>query len=62
MDQVRKDEVRETLGQDAVVNIVQRRQKRWNDILAEMDDEQLVKKVHEGEVGGKRPRGRPRKS
>lgn len=52
MDWIRNAEMREMLGQEAVVSMVQRRQNRWKDKLAEMDNERLVKKVNEDEVEG----------
>ena len=61
MDWVRNEEVRERLGQEAVTDMMRRRQSRWLEKLTEMDNERLVKKVFEDEVEGKRPRGRPRK-
>ena len=35
-------------------------QMRWKEKLERMDDSRLVKQVYEGDVVGKRPRGRPR--
>ena len=61
MDQVRNEEVRERLGQDAVTDMVQRKQHMWLEKLNAMDNDRLVKRVFEDEVEGKRPRGRPRK-
>ncbi len=61
MERVRNEEVRERLGQEAVTDMMRRRQSRWLEKLTEMDNERLVKKVFEDEVEGKRPRGRPRK-
>ena len=58
MDQVRNEEVREKLGQEAVTDMMRRRQSRWLEKLTEMDNGRLVKKVFEDEVEGKRPRGR----
>ena len=61
MDRVCNNEARERLGQESILNVVQRRQNRWLENLNEMDNERLVKMVYEGEVEGRRPRGRPRK-
>ena len=62
MDRVGNDKVRERLGQESILNVVQRRQNRWLEKLNEMDNKRLVKMVYEGEVEGRRPRGRPRKN
>ena len=37
------------------------RQMRWKEKLERMDGSRLVKQVYEGDVVGKRPRGRPTK-
>ncbi len=54
-------QVRERLGQEAVTDMIWRRQSRWLEKLNEMDNGRLVKRVFADEVEGKRPRGRPRK-
>ena len=59
MDWVRNEEVRERLGQEAVTDMMRRRQSRWLEKLTEMDNGRLVKRVFKDEVEGKRPRGRP---
>ena len=61
MDRVRNEEVRERLGQEAVTDMMRRRQSRWLEKLNEMGNGRLVKRVLEDEVEGKQPRGRPRK-
>ena len=61
MDRVRNEEVRERLGQEAVTDMIWRRQSRWLEKLTEMDNGRLVKRVFEDELEGKRPRGIPRK-
>ena len=61
MDRVRNEDVRERPGQEAVTDIMRRKQSRWLENLTEMDNGRLVKKVFKDEVEGKRPRGRPRK-
>ena len=61
MDRVRNEEVRERLGQEAVTDMMWRRQSRWLEKLTEMDNGRLVKRGFDDEVEGKRPRGRPRK-
>ncbi len=50
MDRVRNEEVRERLGQEAVTDMMRRRQNRWLEKLTEMDNERLVKRVFEDEV------------
>ena len=51
----------ESLGQVAVVETMKERQKSWKEKLEGMDGDRLVKQVYEGDVEGRRPRGRPRK-
>ena len=36
------------------------RQERWRVRMEEMSGERTTRKIFEGEIGGKRPRGRPR--
>ena len=50
-------DVRESLGQVAVVEIMKERQKRWKEKLEGMDGDRLSKQVYEGDVEGRRPRG-----
>ena len=50
----------EKLGQEAVSNMVQR--KVWMEKLTETDNWRQVRILYEGEVEGKQPRQRPRKT
>ena len=59
-DRVRNEEVRKTLGQEVVMDIVKEKQRKWKDKVEAMSEDRLVKKVYM-EVRGRRPRGRPRK-
>ena len=43
------------------MDIVKKQQRRWKVRMEEMDGSRLVKQVYEGDVTGRRPRGRPRK-
>lgn len=61
LDKVRNEDVRRSLGQEAVMNIVKKKQWRWKVKMEEMNGDRLVKQVYEEEVTGRRPRGRPRK-
>ena len=61
MDRVRNEEVREALGQEAVIEMVKEKQRKWKAKLEQMRDNRLVKIVYEEEAKGKRPKGRPRK-
>ena len=61
LDKVRNEDVRRSLGQEAVMDIVKKKQRRWKAKMEEMNADQLVKQVYEEEVIGRRPRGRPRK-
>ncbi len=58
---MRNEDVRRSLGQEAVMDIVKKKQRRWKAKMEEMNADQLVKQVYEEEVIGRRPRGRPRK-
>ena len=61
MDRVRNEEVMEALGQEAVIEMVKEKQRKWKAKLEQMRDNWLVKIVYEEVAKGKRPRGRPRK-
>ena len=61
VDRVRNEDIRKSLGQVAVVDMVKDRQMRWKEKLEEMDGGRLVKPVYEGDIAGKRPRGQPKK-
>ena len=61
LDRVRNEDIREFLGQMAEVDMMKIRQERWKEKLEGMDGGRLVKQVYEGEVVGRRPRGRPTK-
>ena len=52
LNKVRNEDVRRYLGQEVVINIVKKKQRRWK---------VRMEQVYEGEVTGRRPRGRPRK-
>ena len=60
-DKVRNEEVRKALGQEAVMDIVKEKQKKWKDKVKAMSEDRLVKKVYMDEARGRRPRGRPRR-
>ena len=61
LDRVRNEDVRRSLGQEAVVDMVKEKQRRWKVKMEEMNTDRLVKQVYEEEMTGKRPRGRPKK-
>ena len=61
LDRMRNEDIRQSLRQVAVVDMMKDRQMRWKEKLERMDGSRLVKQVYEGDVVGKRPRGRPRK-
>ena len=60
-DRVRNEEVKKTLGQEAVINIVKEKQRKWKDKVEAMSEGRLVKKAYMDEARGSRPRGRPKK-
>ena len=57
---VRNEVIRERLKQEAVVAQVKRRREVWREKVIE-NEGSLVNRVMNGQVAGKRPRGRPRK-
>ena len=60
LDRVRNVDIREKLRQEGVLGMVKSRQERWRVRMEEMSWERTTRKTFEGEMGGKRPRGRPR--
>ena len=60
MHRIRNVEVREALGQKAVIEIVKEKQRNWKAKLEQMSEDRLVKRVYVEEAREKRPRGRPR--
>ena len=61
MHRIRNVEVREALGQKAVIEIVKEKQRIWKAKLEQMSVDRLVKRVYMEEARGKRPQGRLRK-
>ena len=61
LDSIRNVDLRDRLKQEGVLDLVKRRQQRWKQRLEEMDDSRIKKRVYDGEIAGRRPRGRPRK-
>ena len=61
MDQVRNEEIRKRLNQEAVLKTMRRRQRVWKEKVEHMDEDRLARRVHEEAIPGKRCRGRPRK-
>ena len=61
LDRLRNEEIRERLGQEGILDTVKRRQVNWKTRfnLEEMNEDRVTKKVFQGQVEGKRPRGRP---
>ena len=58
LDLVRNEEIRQRLNQEAVVDTLRRRQRKWKERLESMDENRLARRVYEDEMTGKRPRGR----
>ena len=57
LDLVRNEEIRQRLNQEAVVDTLRRRQRKWKERLESMDENRLARRVYE-DMTGKRPRGR----
>ena len=60
LDRVRNVDIRDKLHQASVLDMVKTRQEKWKARMEEMSSERTTKKIFEGEMAGKRPRGRPR--
>ena len=56
-DRVRNVDIRESLGQVAMVDMMKERKMRWTEKLEGMDGGRLVNQVYEGDVVGRRLRG-----
>ena len=61
LDRIRNVDLRDRLKQEGVLDYVRRRQQNWKQRLKEMSSSRVTKKVLDGEILGKRPRGRPRR-
>ena len=60
LNRVRNVDIREKLQQEGVLDVVKSRQEKWKARLENMSMERTTKKIFDGEMQGKRPRGRPR--
>ena len=60
LDMVRNVDIREKLRQESVLNMVKSTKEKWKSRMDEMSIERTTRKIFEGEIAGKRPRGRPR--
>ena len=61
-DRVLSRELRERLGMDDIVLILQQNRLRWYGHVLRKEDTDWVKKCMEYEVEGSRPRGRPKRT
>ena len=61
VDRVRNEDIRDSLGQVPVTDMMKDRQLRWKEKLEGMDGGRLVKQVYEGDRAGRRARGQPKK-
>ena len=61
MDRVRNVDIRGRLKQEGVLDMVKKRQQNWKQKVEEMSNNRVTKKIYDGEIPGRRPRGRPRK-
>ena len=60
-DRVPSKELRERLGIDDIILILQQNRLRWYGIVLRKEDTDWVKKCMEYEMEGSRPRGRPKR-
>ena len=61
MDSVRNVDIRGRLKQEGVLDMVKKRQQNCKQNVAEMSNNRGPNKIYDGEIPGRRPRGRPRK-
>jgi len=61
-DRVPSKELRETLGADDIILILQQNKLRWYGHVLRKEDTDWVQKCMEYEVEGSRPRGRPKRT
>jgi len=61
-DRVPSKELRERLGIDDIILIIQQNRLRWYGHVLQKEDNEWVKKCMEYEVEGSRPRGRPKRT
>ena len=61
MDRVRNVDIRVRLKEEGVLDMMKKRQQNWKQKVEEMSNNGLTKKIYDGEVPGRRQRGRPRK-
>ena len=61
VDRVRNEDICDSLGQVAMVDMMKDRQLRWKEKLEGMDGSRLVKQVYKGNIARRRPRGQPKK-
>ena len=61
MDRVRNVDIRGRLKQKGVLDMVKKRQQNWKQKVEKMRNNRVIKKIYDGEIPGRRPRGRPRK-
>ena len=52
---------RHLIGQEAVMDIVNKKQRKWKDKVEAMSENRLVKKTYMDEARGSGPCGQPRK-
>jgi len=61
-DRVPSKELRERLGLDDIISVLQQNRLCWYGYVLQKEDHDWVKKCTEYEVDGARPRGRPKKT
>lgn len=60
MNTIRNVDTIDRLRQEGVLKIVRRWQQNWKQMLEEMSNKRVTKKVHDDETQGRCPQGRPR--
>jgi len=61
-DRVPSKELRESLGLDDIISVLQQNRLQWKVHVLRKEDNDWVKKCTEYDVEGARPRGRPKKT
>ena len=60
-DRLRNDDIREELGVESILKIIERGQLRWFGHVKRMEETRYPRKYYEWEPGGRRRKGRPRR-
>ena len=60
MDRLRHEKVRELVKEEALQDKIEKARLKWYGHVKRMEGKRTPRRIHETEMKGKRPRGRPR--